>query len=476
MRTWVSRHAGVLAVVLALTAATLMCMTALQETDIFWSIREGNRLMATGNFMPVETWNFQAAGKLWLPNSWLWNVILAGFWNVGQIYGLVILNAATFALSLFLIWRVGKNLAVPRRRTYAFLLLGACLLYPFFSDRAITADIVLLLAYAWVATRLLATKRLLLPLGLLTLVFACVGMNLHLTAPIYGLLFPAIALSILLPRVPTYGARIRLLLVAGVATAIGILLTPYGFEGIYKALIVADTSRTLIIEWNPPVFTTYVGLSTWFTIAVGAALALYLLYRRRLYSVLPLLVFIIASSQATRFSLYLAVLIILLGLQHLHLGRHLTLKTRTNLPGLALFGAGIVLLLALVPTLTTLTDPGRIIQTGPDEFTHIPAHARVLSGPPAGSAIIMFRPDATVAVDGRNDLLGRHDYIDALNHYYHMPIPELRTWLDQKHIDAIYVSKVNELTIKPRIEALHWQRYESRWGYTYVRPGAADRS
>lgn len=109
-----------------------------------------------------------------------------------------------------------------------------------------------------------------------------------------------------------------------------------------------------------------------------------------------------------------------------------------------------------------------------EELSLIHMDARVASDPSEGSALILYRPDVLVSLDGRNDLLGKQRYYEASNILYSSDLGELKSWLDKYNIDTVLIGntkdKGSEL-IQANMEKLDWIKKTNKTdGIVYVKP------
>lgn len=465
-------HGTLVASAVALLAAlVLVRLTSLPESDIFFSIYHGQSILQGSPILAPDSWNFQSAGELWLSNSWLWDVALAIAYNALGLIGVSLFNGACLATAIWLSWLLCKQLNV--QSPWNFLLTAAFALAAqnFFTARAVSVDILLLLAYAYVVCLLrakFAGRKLIASAALTSLMLAMLGMNLHLSAPIFALLFPAIALILI--RDSSWVPRTLMASAIALSAALGVLLTPYGLAGITKAAAVADASRQFIVEWNSPDLSTALGWVILSLLVVMTIVAALLAWHRRFFSAGLMLLLNAAAFEAIRFTIYPLVLSLLLGAQLLaerKAGRQLSI-TRGNRRLILTFSILIAVVCAGFVA-AAYASPSRLTQIEPHDYAAFAPTSRVISDPSQGSAILFYRRDVQVAVDGRNDLLGAKRYLNATNTFGYASVPKLRAWLEEHKVDGAFLTKKQNADLGERFLALGWKAHPGVYGVAYTR-------
>lgn len=453
------------AAVMGLGALTLACAFALPETDIFWSIRYGQNLLAGGAFAPVETWDFSAAGAVWVPNSWAWNVLLALVYNAGGTVGLALLNGLAFGAACWLAWSLSARLNLNLPVCIASVSCFGAALETFFTARATTADVLVLLGFSL----LLSTGRLRRTRWLLAASFALavLGANFHLSAPIYVALFPALALTL----APVKDRRGQLLrgIGVGAVSALATLCTPFGFTGLTKGATVAAASRGLIIEWSAPNLQSGLGWLTVLFVAVGLAVAALCARRGAWWSAAVLAALASTTLIAIRFSLYLVVLTFILFAARLRPTWQPRALSAVNRRLVLVFSA-VLLSAAVIFAGAQAAAPAHITGVNPADFTAFRAHSRVLSDPATGSALILYRPDVQVAIDGRNDLLGAKRYRAVANVYGYGSAAAQSAWLARNHVSGVWVPAHAHVSITAWVKAHGWVAHAGQYGTAWVKP------
>lgn len=102
-QTDLGRGRWALAVVVVVLGA-LATTWRLWEQDVFWQVRAGRELLATGRWPTVDTWSYSAVGGPWRNFQWLSTLLIAIAERLGGIAGLVALRVAAVATLLGLAW------------------------------------------------------------------------------------------------------------------------------------------------------------------------------------------------------------------------------------------------------------------------------------------------------------------------------------------------------------------------------------
>jgi len=168
-------------------AATLLPMT---DPDTWWHIRAGGEILATGSVPRVDTWSIAGAGREWISQDWMSNVLLAVVHGAGE-WGPTLVSLLYSLMALAAIWLIWDAIRVRHpsvgwlART-CWLLFGLVLAAPVLGARVQVVDLFLGAATLNVLWRYLASPslRLLLLLPLI----AVAWVNLHAGFPLLFLL------------------------------------------------------------------------------------------------------------------------------------------------------------------------------------------------------------------------------------------------------------------------------------------------
>jgi len=414
---WLAAWAAVLPV-------ALIRARYLAESDTFWEIRTGQVILRTGHIPAVDSFSWWARGRPWAPNSWAFDVLLAGAYRAGGLAcaallgsGLVMLASAVI---LLLARRLGARPAAAGACTVAwsagmFVWLSA---RPQLIDYAAVPLLVLVLAGAGPAVR----PRTLL----LVAAIEAVWVNLH-TGALLGIPValcaglgtqaaaryarpaaarPATGRPAPARPPPLPGAAARAVAPALAALA-GTLANPRGAAVFAQLRQVNSASAGLVFEWRHVSLTSPDQL-----VMLGAGLlALAVAARwRRLDLVLVLALLAAAGAYAIRNlpildAVAAAVLAAALGGPRLRAWA----SGGTGRLALRIVAAGLVGALAVRAAIG-------LPQTGGTSYPvasvrALPSGCRLFNSYLLGGIVILDRPGVPVSLDSRNDLYGRRDVL-----------------------------------------------------------------
>ncbi len=248
----------------------------LNDPDTYWQIKVGQRILETGSLPHTDSFSFTMAGQPWISTQWLAQTIYAIAYGAFGWAGLVVLTAASVAVTFALLARF----LCERLRSMPALILLLCAFAigaPHFLARPHTMALPAMVA--WFAGLIGAAERRHAPsfwlLPLMTL-----WANLHGSFVLGLALVGPVALEALWNAEPSMhgksALRWVLFLLAAVLAA---CLTPYGWDSLLaaKKILSLGPALSLIAEWRP------VGLSTWegFQLCLFAGLGGVVLMRTR---------------------------------------------------------------------------------------------------------------------------------------------------------------------------------------------------
>ena len=229
------------------------------DPDAWWHIAIGASIADTGRVPTTEPFSWLTAGDPFVAHSWLWDVFLAGAWQVGGATGTSLLALPLTALVVWLLWQlIGIAApAVPPLGRALLVLAAVIVTLPTWAPRAQTLDVVFVLAIVLVLTRYLhlGARRGLVALPLIGLLWA----NLHGSAI---LALPAcVAIAVVAaPLGARWGAWPRRplgpILLAGLGGIAAMLVNPYGPSLLAYPFDrgVASAFTPVIVEWRSPDF------------------------------------------------------------------------------------------------------------------------------------------------------------------------------------------------------------------------------
>lgn len=243
-------------------------IATLPTVDLAYQLRAGDQILAGSGIPATDTWTFTAAGRPWLDQQWLAQVILASVHQQAGWVGLAtfraVLVGAIFGLVLIAIRARGRTL--PARVTALLTLLAFLVAAP---ALALRPQLIAMVAFALVLALLARRDRA--PRGVwLVPVIAAIWANLH------GSFVLAPALVGLAWLADAEGRRpgTNRLLVLTVLTTAATLLNPFG-PGVWTyatGLATNSEVTTRVSEWQPTSPLTGPGAIFWLSVlAVIAA-------------------------------------------------------------------------------------------------------------------------------------------------------------------------------------------------------------
>lgn len=451
-----------LAAFVFIVAASITRSTFFPEGDIFWGARNGIETLQHGiqPFQP-DSWNLQTLGEEWSPNSWLWNVLLGVAYQLFGNYGFLLLTLVTNVAAYGFIWGYLQRLKIAPLAAF-FIIVGCwSVMDVFMTGRSNTVDVLLLAIFLYLSHRL---RDKMLPLLVMCFLLTVLWMNLHLTGVAAAVVFPAIVYAIL--HKERFGQRLKMAAATLGVVLPAFLLTPFGFAGLLKVSLVENASKDFILEWSN-VFAypeANIGIMTLLCVSIVACLVIFK-NKQFLYG-FGTVALIYGTYDTIRIAPFL--LTIILGALVFTEGKSLPVpkwledsrELAKNLLLILVFGVVAVVGVISVMDLTRVIAKDDSMFLLQDEtLALIPLNARVASDPSEGSALILFRPDVLVSLDGRNDLLGIDRYYEASNILYSNDPAETKSWLDEHNIDTVLIGSTKAdgaERIQANMEKLDW--------------------
>jgi len=432
----------------------------LADSDVLWEIRTGLDAVAHHALPHTDPYSWTAAGSAWVPNSWGWDVLLAGVWRCG---GFAAIGVFTAVLVTVLFCGIGHRAARAGAAPLAVAatLAGAVAAFaPWVTARPQTAGFLLLIPLLALIDRATGPGRFAgRQLTVLTAEVAAVSVlwvNLHFSAVLAPvLLFAAgVFAAAAARRTRERGAARRILSRSGLLAVVSAgccCVTPYGPAAFTKAAQVRDASTGLILEWLPPGLGSYAQV-TGLLAFVAAAAALWVAARSGRWATVGVLFTLAAATgMACRFAPLLLVaalpqvaVLVTRAVRRDRAARWLR-RTLAGVSGVscvvALFGAG---------QFGSATD----MLAAPTLLARIPHGCRVLNDYNIGGALLLLRPDVQVSVESRNDVYGRAG-VQANKHSL-AEVPGTGAYLDRSGVRCVLAG-----TASPLVRALrgaeHWR-------------------
>lgn len=442
-----------------IVASSLIRATYFPEGDIFWGARNGLDTLRTGiNIFQPDTWNLLTIGEEWSPNSWLWNVLLGGSYLMFGDYGFLLLTMLTNIAAYSFLWKYLQQLRIAPL-TASIIVVGCWFIMNIFMNgRSNTADFLILAIFLYVCRKLINKP---IPLLIISFLLTALWMNLHMTGIAATLIFPAVMYAMM------YGEKTREKLLRAshvlLSTLAALPLTPYGMQGLFKVTLVKNESKGLIAEWSN-VFSlpeANSGILLLLVISLGASI---FIFRKKQFLYGLLMVALIYGTYDTiRLTPFL--LTALLGSLVFWEDFQMQLPAWTKNTRMITSGALLTLTLglcmvSLVSASRVISDPQTMFPVMRSEISLIPANSRVAASQDAGSALILFRPDVLVTLDGRNDLIGQERFMEASNILYSDDPEMLANWIDKHEIDVVFVedsSTAGAEIIDNNMQSMKWE-------------------
>lgn len=152
------------AIIAFFMAAVLPSATwPLIDGDVWWHLRAGEEILATGVVPRVDQWSILGFGQPWVSQDWLANVMMAAVRGTDPL-GETVLSFA-FALvvvaAFAVLWRtIGvRNTAVRWAPRIVWLMLGLILAAPVFGVRVQVLDLLLSAVVAWLLAHYVTDRR-----------------------------------------------------------------------------------------------------------------------------------------------------------------------------------------------------------------------------------------------------------------------------------------------------------------------------
>lgn len=368
------------------------------ESDTFWQIRTGILTLETGRIPTVDPYSWTAAGDTWTLNSWGFNVVIAGAYNLGGLVGVAIACAAIVSAIIGLVLLLARDLGASPAVSGWLLLPTSLLLIIWLSARPHLVDYVAVLILIIIMRRMLVAPSL-RHLGALALLVA-VWVNLHAAS----LLGVAIVGGALVLACLQKGKRDRLGWLAG-ALAVALLCSlanPYGI-GIFSQTTQVKEASTVVTEWQPLNLAEPRQLVPF---ALGLLALVVAARRREIVFSAALLVTLAGSVAAIRIIpilLLVSMPVLMSAASNPVVLRYFKSRRRMLAQCGTLTVAAVTVLVGI--NLPSLGRPDPATYPS-DAIGAIPSGCTLFNDYMVGGLVILQRPDVRVSLDSRNDLYG----------------------------------------------------------------------
>lgn len=242
---------------IAVLLATMLPMT---DPDTFWHIRVGREILADGVIPTADTWSIVGAGRPWISQDWLSNILMAAAHELGPtavsiVYGLMA-AAAIAVLWIAIRTRVPGIGSLSR---VGWLLFGLVLAAPTLGARVQVVDLLLAAVVLWVLWSYLVDRR---TRWLIVLPLIAVGwVNLHAGFPLLFLFGGAVVVGEAVDRLAgrrtpdeplNWRDQVRLVVALG-AASLALVLNPNGWAiyGYPFETLGITALAGFVGEWQP---------------------------------------------------------------------------------------------------------------------------------------------------------------------------------------------------------------------------------
>jgi hypothetical protein len=441
------------------------------ETDVFWEARTGLDTVIHGTVPSAQAWNWIVPQSAWMPNSWLWNVILAGGYVAAGIPGLSAVSAVSaftlLALSILLL----KSWKVTSGWIFVTMLFEVATLAVWLSGRPQVWDYISVVGFMLINHWLLRKNAPYYLHFLAAFTVSAVWMNMHLTAL---LAVPFFAYSY---WIESKNNSHRLLKTLGIAFAAGggTLATPYFLDGVTQTLFVANESVSIQPEWMPATVMGQAAPIIYTVFIVAAAIVVLALRKKSWLFATAVIVTGTAAFITVRLAPFLSTLLLLGFFSHLYEG--VTVPEKLRVPAVrascivaSIFSASL-LIGGVIFASNGSMNPSVIPLVNPQSFNAIPANSRVLTLQDGGSEMALLRPDVKTTIDGRNDVIGLKRLYEIGALYYSDDQSTVLRWVKKHQVDAVFVSQTDPASnIGKYLLAGGWKAEAATSGTVYLAP------
>lgn len=368
------------------------------ESDVFWQTRAGLDFLNHQTLLTNDIWSYAPHAGEWIPNSWGWNAILGYAYKYSATFGLFTLGFVVSIIFFSIIISASRKIGSSWNSINHTLSVIIIFSLPILSLRpALISALAVAIVLFFIEDLLrLFTKRPII-LTILFLLLNFVMINLHLSWPAY-LFAGLVGVTGYLLTTSSYKKTLFTMLPLTIAAVIGITANPLEFKWLSHVLFTISSSTDLIYEWRPiweePIY------------ILGLIIILVQLYpvtkfKRIRPWAFTSVAFGIMGIMAIRF-LPWAFLFALPAWSFWIRSFRIKKDKYLSLPGVALAVA-----------LTTICFEASELHGMPaylDAIKVLPPNCHLIATPLPSGAVILFRPDVKIFVDGRNDYWGKERY------------------------------------------------------------------
>lgn len=406
-----------------LLSVAIGLMSRLGSVDLAYHVRAGTTMLSSGHLPRVDTFTFTAAGRAWLDQQWLAQVIIALGYRVGGWSAVAILHAALVGTTFWFLWLACRARGTSARTSSVLTLCGLVVSFLYTGMRPQTIAYPLFTATLWILAGRRTHPRRLLLLPPLVAVWANLHGSFVLAPVMIGLTWLEDRRDHRDTSTPT--------LVVGIASLLATLLSPYGI-GVWRyAIGITTNTRVLgtIQEWQATSIRTLDGALFFLSVLAVVAYLVHRDERTDTFALIWLGTFFLLSLPAQRGLVWWGFVfpVVIAGLATGEPGR----ATRPERRGSPSLNAMIVLALVAfvaveLPWARDRIDPASgssiLLRFAPQDLVDATARsvrptARVFVSQPIASWFEFALPSNPVFVDSRIELFsGRvwDDYQDVM--------------------------------------------------------------
>lgn len=427
LRTWVLAMLP-LALIVAARAGVI------GEGDPFWETRAGLDIFDGQPIIHYDTWSWVHTTDKWIPNSWLWNVLMGAAWKMGGFAAIGITMMIAGAGLFVVLVRQCRRYGADVWAAGLACAIGSLGVAAWITGRPNTATFIAYVVELAIAARLFDERRSsrVAAWSIAIVAVQALTINLHLGAEslIGPLVFAGVGSLVQRRKDLSLALCVKSALPA-VACTLGTVLNPIGLDVFQHALFVRSQSASVITEWQPGV-----NDPRGVVLIIAGIWAIVLAWRAGRGHVAGALVCaIVAAVSAVRFEPFVALLVIP---EYAVWFSQLVRKHAIAHERVGLLIVEAVFCLALLPlAIEGLVAPG---QPASPRFSvkmvrAIPGDCKLFNGPLDGGLVELLRPGMKVAMDGRNDFFGKERVLEQRD-VLRAKVDSL-AWFDDHDIDCV---------------------------------------
>lgn len=238
------------------------------DLDIWWHMRLGEQILATGTLVPTDPFSHTSAGADWPFKDAGFAVLAHLLWSIGGTAAIVIVKATAFAFTACALWVLLRRVrAVPPALAVVCLALACDGIAYRFTERASTVSLLILVVVLVLAERDRSGERGLWWVVLLTALNA----NLHRGVIVIPVVMGAYAAARFLETRDR--ERWQTPALVAVASAAACLATPFGLALVTTSSNLMGQHTSVLTEWAPVSMELVLALTP-ASLAVGIAVLL----------------------------------------------------------------------------------------------------------------------------------------------------------------------------------------------------------